>query len=220
MQPRSLAPFYSFYTVTMLASTITIFTIVWCLLQLGQTAEQPVYQPCPLLRAYCDAPVLPKSSDAVKSMTKDFDAVFDNLTLAGGSEDFGPITPNTTSFSVVLFSGATNATDDSIFYSYHYTAPKAKKGVKVADGTVFALGSLTQLFTVYTWLTEMGIETWSDPITKYLPELKSAARGGNMTVDWDGVTIEALTSHMAGIARDSKACQLGAECDREGEFNP
>ncbi|KAB5530483.1 beta-lactamase/transpeptidase-like protein [Coniochaeta sp. 2T2.1] len=212
MQPRTVTPFF---TVTMLASTLTVFTIVGSLLQLGQAADQPAYQPCPLLRAYYDAPVLSKSSDAVKSLAKDFDAVFDNLTLAGGSDVFGAITPNTTSFSVVLFLGTDKATDDSILYTFHYTAPQAKKDVKVGDDTVFALGSLTQLFTVYTWLAEMGVETWNDPITKYLPELKSTACGGNMTVDWEGVTIEALAGHMAGIARDSDACELGSPCDKD-----
>ncbi|KAB5580929.1 beta-lactamase/transpeptidase-like protein [Coniochaeta sp. 2T2.1] len=199
----------------MLASTLTVFTIVGSLLQLGQAADQPAYQPCPLLRAYYDAPVLSKSSDAVKSLAKDFDAVFDNLTLAGGSDVFGAITPNTTSFSVVLFTAADKATDEPIFYTYQFTAPEAKKDVKVGDDTVFALGSLTQLFTVYTWLAEMGVETWNDPITKYLPELKSAACGGNITVDWDDITIEALAGHMAGIARDSNACELGSPCDKD-----
>lgn len=214
-----------FYTVIMLSATLAMYTILWDLLQLGQATglptrratDPPTYQPCPLLRAYYDAPVLSKSSDAVKPLTKDFDAVFDNLTRNGGSEDYGAITPNTTSFSVVLFSGANTGSGDSIFYEYHYTAPAAASNAKVTSDSVFALGSLTQLFTVYAWLAEMGLETWRDPITKYLPELKSACGGSNSSVAWETVTIEALAGHIAGIARDSSVCELGAACDRQGE---
>ncbi|OIW35475.1 beta-lactamase/transpeptidase-like protein [Coniochaeta ligniaria NRRL 30616] len=180
----------------MRSSTITLSTTLWCLLPLSLAAD--TYQPCPLLRAYYDAPNLSKSSDAVNSLSKDFNAVFDNLTRTGKSDDYGAITPNTTSFSV------------------HYTAPAAGADVNVTSDTVFALGGLTQLFTIYAWLANMGVETWSDPITKYLPELTSAAcGGGTFTVDWNSVTIEALAGHMAGIARDSNVCELGAECDRQ-----
>ncbi|KAJ9157006.1 Beta-lactamase/transpeptidase-like protein [Coniochaeta hoffmannii] len=197
------------------SSTLIASTILWLLLQLSQAADQPSYQPCPLLRAYYDAPVLSKTSDAVKSLSNDFDAVFDNLTRSGGSEDYGAVTPDTTSFSVVLFSEANdNSTVDPVFYSYHYTAPAAGGKVKVNGDTTFALGGLTQLFTVYAWLVEMGVETWNDPITKYLPELKTASCDSNFTVAWDTVTIQALAGHMAGIARDSNVCELGAACDR------
>jgi CubicO group peptidase (beta-lactamase class C family) len=144
--------------------------------------------------------------------------VFGNLTRNGRSEEYGAITPNTTSFSVVLFSGAkSNATVDPIFYQYHYTAPAAGAKTKVTLDSVFALGSLTQLFTVYAWLAEMGVETWTDPITKYLPQLKTASCGEKFLVEWDTVTIEALAGQMAGISRDSGTCELGSACDTDGK---
>ncbi|UQC83822.1 uncharacterized protein CLUP02_09318 [Colletotrichum lupini] len=69
-------------------------------------AGNPVYQPCPLLKAYYHMPTIDKNAEAVKSFTKSFTGLFDQLVKAGGSEDFSEIAPNTTSFSVVLFSGS------------------------------------------------------------------------------------------------------------------
>ncbi|KAK3312322.1 beta-lactamase/transpeptidase-like protein [Apodospora peruviana] len=196
----------------------TLSAVLWQFLPLSQAA----YQPCPLLRAYYPPPTISKSSDAVKALSKGFTEVFDNLIRTGKSDDFGEITPNTTSFSVVLFSAAEADDADPIFYSYHYTAPATAQTVakNISLDTVLPLGSLTQLFTVYSWLAEMGIETWNDPITKYLPELsKAAGSRDKFAVDWSAITVEALAGHMAGVARDSNICQLGAACDKQAFIN-
>jgi len=192
-----------------MARILPFATILWYISPLSYAADQSIYQPCPLLRAYYPELALSKSSDAVKALSDDFTAVFDDLVHKGKSDDFGIVTPNTTSFSVVLFSKADDGTSDPILYSYHHTAFTAGTNASVTSDTVFALGGLTQLFTVYTWLTQLGIETWEDPIAKFLPEFVGASGSpSEFTVDWNEVTVGALAGHMAGIARDCE-CPFG-----------
>ncbi|KAH6645383.1 beta-lactamase/transpeptidase-like protein [Truncatella angustata] len=183
---------------------------------------QTLYQPCPLLRAYYPGPTLDKDSETVKSFTQEFTGVFDDLIASGGRDDFGAITPNTTSFSVVLFSGADSAEADPVFFEYHYTATALNGTSNVSAQTVFPVGGLTQLFTVYTWLVEAGDESWESPITEFLPELSNANATTSsseydigLTVDWDSVTVGSLASHMSGLVRDSNACSIFEDCDKQ-----
>ncbi|WQF82683.1 Putative beta-lactamase/transpeptidase [Colletotrichum destructivum] len=166
-------------------------------------ADTPPYQPCPLLRAYYPALTISKEAETVKSFAADFTSLFDHLIESNGSEDFGAITPNTTSFSVVLFSGSETTDDDPIFFEYHYTAPKATKNSTVDANTIFPLGTLTQLFTVYSWLVEVGDGHWDTSITVFLPELNDAS-AADLAVEWDDITVGALAGHMSGLARDCK----------------
>ncbi|KAK0716062.1 beta-lactamase/transpeptidase-like protein [Lasiosphaeris hirsuta] len=185
------------------------------LLALWPTLSLAAYQACPLIQAYYPPPTLDKSSDALKNITEKITATFDSIIRTGKHDVFGEISPNTTSFSVVMFSGAKDGSDP-VFLSYHYTAPGAKNSSKVTRDTVFPIGTLTQLFTVYAWLAKFGDQAWDDPITKYLPELKSVpAPAGEPAVAWGEVTIGALGSHMAGIARSSNTCVLGKACDKQ-----
>lgn len=171
------------------------------------TAEAIPYQPCPLLRAYYPAPTIDRSSDTIQSTVKEFTQIFDQLVQSGVSDDFGAITPNTTSFSVVVFTGEDGDAKDSTFFEYYYTAPEAQNNANVTADTVFPIGSLTQLFTVYAWLIEMGDEKWETPITQFLPELVAANISGasDIMVDWNEVTVGALAGQMAGIDRDCKS---------------
>lgn len=164
-------------------------------------AGNPVYQPCPLLKAYYPMPTIDKNAEAVKSFTKGFTTLFDQLVKAGGSEDFGEITPNTTSFSVVLFSGSDGAEEDPVFFEYHYVAPEAPQNSTLNSNTMLPLGTLTQLFTVYAWLVELGDEQWGKPITEYLPELNRVSKG-EMKVQWDDITVGSLAGQMSGLARE------------------
>jgi CubicO group peptidase (beta-lactamase class C family) len=189
--------------------------LVWPLFSVGEAVDEPAYQPCPLFRAYYPPPTLDKSSEAIKSFSYDITATFDNLVRTGKDDVYGTITPNATSFSVVLFSGVDDGTGDPVFYSYHNTALAARTVLNVTLDSIFPIGTLTQLFTVYAWLVKMGDQRWDDPITRYLPELISIwPLAGELAVPWGDVTIGALASHMAGIGRDCeffpKLCQCMA----------
>lgn len=185
---------------------------------LNTTLAQTVYQPCPLLQAYYPAPSLNKNSSAIQSFAQKFTSVFDSLIQIGGSDDFGAITPNTTSFSVVVFSGNEATGEDPIIFEYHHTATQLDTAENVTTETVFPVGTLTQLFTVYSWLVLTTDVSWSSPITDFLPELKQASLNTSeydigIGVDWESITVGSLVSHMSGLVRDCKFHTHRLLCD-------
>ncbi|KAH6623277.1 beta-lactamase/transpeptidase-like protein [Chaetomium tenue] len=115
-------------------------------------------------------------------------------------------TYNTTAVAI----GVKSIHETDLLFEYTYTPPnKDKKGVQKVDlDTIFRLGSLTKVFPVLALLKlkDQGV-SFDDPITKYVPELRtlrSQAREDNpiWAVEWDDVTLGALASHMAGIPSD------------------
>jgi len=99
-------------------------------------------------------------------------------------------------------------------FTYHFSAPEfenATEGVRqVNSSTVYRLGSMSKLLSVYNFLIAAGDVHFNQPITKYVPELASFAAQHEAalktndidTVNWDQVTLGALASQMAGIARE------------------
>jgi CubicO group peptidase (beta-lactamase class C family) len=78
----------------------------------------------------------------------------------------------------------------------------------VEADTVYRVGSLAKIFTVYTLLVEAGDIRFNSPITDSVPELAALVnnRSANASkrVALEDITIGDLASHMAGIASDSK----------------
>jgi len=72
------------------------------------------------------------------------------------------------------------------------------------ENTVYRIGSNSKLLTAYTILVEVGHAYWHRPVTDFVPELAAAAASCNSTaepllcVDWHGITLGALASHLAG----------------------
>ncbi|KAH7148999.1 beta-lactamase/transpeptidase-like protein [Dactylonectria estremocensis] len=178
----------------------------------AQESDTISFSACPLIGAYYPPPTISESSDAFSQLAAKFTNVFDELIKNNGSEDYGAITPNTTSFSVVLFGGSEALRDDPVFFEYHYTSPldQSLTNTTLDLTTKFPVGDLTMIFTVYAWLVEHG-EQWDNPITEYLPEL--AGIEGPLTVPWKDVTIGSLAGHMSGLSRQSQSCVVGAPCD-------
>lgn len=83
---------------------------------------------------------------------------------------------------------------------------------KVDENTVFRIGSTSKMFTMLLLLIEGGFDPLQDPVSKYIPEIKTAATDllrnatkSNDGIDytkWDEITVGELASHLAGIARD------------------
>ncbi|KAK4220309.1 D-alanyl-D-alanine-carboxypeptidase/endopeptidase AmpH [Rhypophila decipiens] len=149
------------------------------------------------------------TSAAIRSALANLTATF-----AARDKDNSPsVLSNETSYSIQVFSTGPNTPN---VFEWHHTAElmtsrlnASSPGVKKAGpDTVYRLGSLTKVFTVYTWLAQDGDQKWNEPITKYVPELAAAAKQGNAKsdgvryVDWDEVTVGALASQMGGIIRD------------------
>ncbi|KAI0537084.1 beta-lactamase/transpeptidase-like protein [Xylaria digitata] len=121
-----------------------------------------------------------------------------------------------TAWAVALFSSKENKT----LYEHYYT-PSIDVGVSQVDrNSVFRIGSVSKVFSVWSFLIEVGDERFNDPITKYVPELANlgCTKGNNSQelyndidhVRWEEVTLGQLASHAAGIPRDPTFNDLGA----------
>lgn len=152
------------------------------------------FQNCPLLGAD-----LPTPSPASISTA--------NLTLALNSAlTSGVLGATNSSFAVEVFS----ASQPGTFFSFYHSAPtlNASVGVKQVDGnSVFRIGSISKLFTVYLLLIENGFVNWHEPVTRWVPELWRIGKWPSnevARVDWGSITLGNLASQMAGIGRDCR----------------
>ncbi|KAI9040333.1 alkaline D-peptidase [Aspergillus affinis] len=176
------------------------------------------FTPCPLLGpAFPPFKLDPSSKDVSKAIKELKHELDDQIKSGNGSH--GITYSNTTSFSLALFSTNEGAgSDGPFFYDYHYTAPSLRqsKHYRAADAnSVYRIGGLSQIFTVWTLLATADDGVLDDAVTEYLPELESAKRDAAEHADsfvaWERVTVGQLASHMAGIARDSCISSLNDE---------
>ncbi|KAJ1324101.1 serine hydrolase [Microdochium nivale] len=126
------------------------------------------------------------------------------------------IQANETAWTVAVFS--TN--NEQPLYERYFT-PDYDVGVAQVDAdSVFRIASVSKVFSVWTFLIEVGDEHFSDPITKYVPELASVRDNATLepgtvyddidSVRWDEVTLGQLASHLAGIPRDPSQTDMSA----------
>lgn len=120
---------------------------------------------------------------------------------------YGPLDTKTTAFSVDFYS----LDDEDTIFSHHFMPAQLldqrTAGVeKVDSDTIYRVGSVSKLWTVYLYLLAAGDQTWNDPITKFIPELQEMTQMQKLDptsdVDWESITVGALASHLAGIGRD------------------
>ncbi|KAI9899729.1 hypothetical protein N3K66_006190 [Trichothecium roseum] len=190
---------FAMFAISPIALLASSLVGLFPILVLGQDNDIP-FSACPLIGAYYPPPTISASPGAFSQLQAKFTETFDKLIEDGGSEDYGPITPNTTSFSIVLFSGAESMKDDPVLFEYHFTSPEdeARTGTNLTASTKVPVGDVTMVFTVYAWLVGMG-EKWETPITEFLPELADVQ--GGLSVRWDEVTIGSLAGQMSGLSR-------------------
>ncbi|KAH8665353.1 beta-lactamase/transpeptidase-like protein [Ilyonectria robusta] len=163
------------------------------LLTLARSALSQTTPTCPLL-----GPVFPPvrknlgDSRAIKDAVVQLTGLMDEVVEAGTN----------TTFYVQAFSGT-----DKLFH-YKYVPESTKKSLtsgSLNENTVFRIGSVSKLLTVYTLLAEVGIKRLNDPVTQWVPELAKAVKHRRDPVQgtqWDEVTIGQLGSHMSGIGRN------------------
>ncbi|KAI8625975.1 beta-lactamase/transpeptidase-like protein [Xylariaceae sp. FL1651] len=149
---------------------------------------------CPPLGRVVPAPTNPSSHGSVQTAIQTIAGEFQNLTA----------TFNTTGISIEVKS----IHEAGPMIELHYTPPILDTtGTAAIDSqTIYRMGSISKIFAVLSVLTQ-GHMKMEDPITKYVPELlqlKSEASVINdiTTVNWDQVTVGALTTHMGGIGTD------------------
>lgn len=113
---------------------------------------------------------------------------------------------NETAWAVAVFS----THDDEPLYERYFTPDYNISVAQVDRDSVFRIASVSKVFSVWSFLIEVGDEHFNDPITRYVPELAAAFKTLDRsvvyddidTVRWDEVTLGQLASHLAGIPRD------------------
>ncbi|KAF5598346.1 beta-lactamase-like 1 [Fusarium pseudocircinatum] len=153
--------------------------------------------PCPLLGAIFPPVQHPLQSSTFSDAIASLNATFNELDRNGTLEGFN------TTFYVQAFSAS------GTLFQHGYVPPSMKNSLTsgtLNNDTVFRVGSVSKLLTVYTLLAEVGMKHMNDAVTKWVPELALAARKhkSDLTreVQWDEVTIGQLSGHMAGISRN------------------
>ncbi|KAI1424634.1 beta-lactamase/transpeptidase-like protein [Xylaria sp. FL1777] len=151
--------------------------------------------------------------DAANALDSVFEEYIDNANNTG-SDQF--------SYSVQVFA----ANEQMPLWSHYWTAKNLETmdttGVKKVDGdTVYRIGSLSKIFTMLTFLSEVGDSSWNEPITKFIPEIAVMAANGRdnshslTTPDWGSITIGALAI-LAGS--DIPPCGSNPVCNRPQFF--
>ncbi|KAH8649162.1 beta-lactamase/transpeptidase-like protein [Xylariales sp. PMI_506] len=164
---------------------------------------------CPLLNAYYPPPKQYASSDRAQAASASAKANIEQALAT--STVFGQLDNETTAFSVEVYS---LYSDDSLFNYYflpeEITNQSTSGGVDTLDSsTVFRIGSVSKLWTVYLFLITAGDASWNLPITNFVPELATIAAANKASfnevdnVSWDTITVGALASQLAGIGRDA-----------------
>ncbi|KAI6776571.1 hypothetical protein HG530_000516 [Fusarium avenaceum] len=149
---------------------------------------------CPPLGPVLPAPLHPNSHPSVKSAVKVIQKLLEDTTSEWNES------------SVAVAVKSTN--EDDYMFEFANTPPKFDpRGVhKVDSDTVFRMASLSKVFPVLALLKLHEVD-FDAPVTKYVPELRSLSRQARKqdpvwAVDWDLVTVRALTSHLGGIPAD------------------
>ncbi|KAK5715298.1 hypothetical protein LTR17_016814 [Elasticomyces elasticus] len=193
------------------------------------SAQASTYHPCPLLGPFVPPPRIDPASPSLQSAMGGFQSYIESYIKAGDG-DFGPIKPNTTNFNIAMFAGSNYVAGEDAppyFFNFSHTATGGSNASNETGNHVdmpYPIGDLTQLFTVYTLLAELGDGVWDVPISRYLaiPAMDAHKHGKNSSVssvDLGGITLGALAGHMAGIARNSRTCRVDKPCDQELFFS-
>ncbi|KAI7978417.1 hypothetical protein EIK77_001941 [Talaromyces pinophilus] len=136
-------------------------------------------------------------------------------TIQHGNSSFGSFSANSSAISITALS--TEDDGNSPFFDFHFSSPFLNQSAgstgTVDNTSMYRIGSISKIFTVYTMLVNYGWEHWDEAITDYLPELEDATNLSGDTsltsVDWNKITIGDLASQLSGIGRD---CELSIIC--------
>ena len=165
---------------------------------------------CPPLGAVLPPPNSPSTSPDLKKVVAELEVL---------QKQVGSLLGNATGLSISIGS----AHEDKVLASLSYSpAIYNTSGAHKVDGdTVFRIGSVSKVFTVLGLLLLGDKISFSDPITKYVPELEQLKKQQNVqnavtTVDWQAISIDALASQLAGVGYDGK---LNWAYDRERVSN-
>lgn len=157
--------------------------------------------PCPLVGPAFPRPTPSSSNKRLKEAQRKLTSLIEPIFKAQNG--------STNSVAVQLF----DTTNTAPLLQWQFTADNVdpNQGVRTVDqNTVFRVGSVSKIWTVYLFLTQAGIDPFAEPVAKYVPELQVPVSGDAIdSVQWASVTLGELASHLAGISRD---CQYPFFC--------
>ncbi|RYP14527.1 hypothetical protein DL765_006303 [Monosporascus sp. GIB2] len=130
--------------------------------------------------------------------------------LSSGNNSYGEFDTETVSFSIAVWSVSQNTS----LYEYHSEGSKlvgdVTGGGVLNNNTIYRIGSISKLHTVYTYLAAVGDAHLDEPITNFLPELAAidkewahnASANKIDNIKWSEVTLRSLAGQLSGIPRD------------------
>lgn len=140
-----------------------------------------------------------------------FSALTENLTqtlqgvLSKGETPHGNVSMNDTAYSASLFS----IDDPDLLWEFHHTPDIIRNGSygvrEIDQDSVYRIGSISKLVTVYATLAKIGDKYWDRPVTEFLPELSGRNKSHENTndwVQWEQVTLGQLAGQTSGMGRD------------------
>lgn len=160
------------------------------------------YLSCPLLGPDFPAPTNLRDDTSIIAAAQNLTRQIEGLLAASSN-----LLDTATSFSVQLFA----AESGQPLFDYHYTGPSVAGSTdgaqNITEHSIYRVGSIGKLYTIYSFLSEAGEDYFSRPITDFVPELAQSARDTAQDNDinatrWEDITIGALASQQAGIGRD------------------
>lgn len=123
---------------------------------------------------------------------------------------WGPVNSENTSISIGVFS----TQSDHLLAEFHHvpTRPELRShltGGKLDGDSLYRIGSVTKLLSVYTALSKLRNEHWSQPIIDFIPELEHTTEVDPVhSFNWSSITLANLVNHMAGLPRDCNVSSI------------
>lgn len=131
-------------------------------------------------------------SRAIQEAKSEFPNIIESLFSPGDLNRTGLI------FAFDIFSASINV---SIYEYYHVGEGQeyALSSGRLDDQTVSRIGSVSKLLTVYAIIAQAGIEVFSRPVMRYLPDLAGNSTSNSLQrIKWNDITIGALLFQQAG----------------------
>jgi CubicO group peptidase (beta-lactamase class C family) len=185
--------------------TLSIAAILAVLSAAPVQAQNVQLTDCSLLGPVYPLPADLSSSKAIQTAQKTFSSLLAQA-VQNGTTAWGPFDSVNTSISVAVFS----TQSQKLLAEFHHVgaAPGSKThltGGKLDGDTLYRTGSVAKLLSVYTFLTKLGTTYWSEPVTKYIPELAHVPIDNSVRkINWSEITLGALAGQMSGLPRDCK----------------
>jgi hypothetical protein len=180
-------------------ATVLATSVVAVASFIGAAAQEQASQHCSFL-----GPVFPPPTNVLQDSTTVPKALNIFRTTLESSLRNGTLQATNVSFFLTAFDA------ERTIFEYRYASPtlgnSSLTSGRLDRDTLFRIGSVSKLLTVYTLLAEVGIAHLNDPVTKWVPELAAIA-GSESSVDgvqWEDVTIGSLADHTSGINRDCR----------------